>query len=187
MLTVQARANPGELGLHDVMLHLWMSVCGDSLVAMRALSALAGTIAIVLVYLVAREVLVSDAADNGESAAGQRNLAAAIATLFFAVNLITIKYSREARMYSLALMLSLLQVWFFLRALRKAGTADYVGLAATTGLTFIATFTAGLILVPEGLFLLLISAQRAGSWPRLMRIGAAVATGLLLVIPSLLL
>ncbi|MGH7839677.1 MAG: hypothetical protein ACREQC_17910, partial [Candidatus Binataceae bacterium] len=57
VLRLQARLNRGKLGLHDVALHLWMGAFGDSLVTMRALSAAAGTIAIVLVFLVALQIL----------------------------------------------------------------------------------------------------------------------------------
>src|SRR5713226_4736219 len=119
VLAVQARANPGELGLHDVMLHLWTRLFGDTLIAMRSLSAIAGTIAIIMVFLVARETLALAAPAERDTARDHRDLTAAIATLFFAVNLITIKYSREARMYPLALTLTLVQVWFFLRGLNE--------------------------------------------------------------------
>ena len=46
-------------------------------------------------------------------------MVAALAALFFAVNLVTIKYARELRMYPLALLIVLLQVWFFIRAVRR--------------------------------------------------------------------
>jgi 4-amino-4-deoxy-L-arabinose transferase-like glycosyltransferase len=188
VLGVQARANPGELGLHDVALHLWMRLFGDSLVAMRSLSALAGTIAIIMVFLVARETLALAPPIEETPAHDRCDLTAAIAALFFAVNLITIKYSREARMYPLALALGLAQVWFFLRGLRQGATTDYVGLAAMTALATIATFTAGLVAVPEGLYLLVVLAREpAQNRARVLRLGAAIATGLLLLTPFLLL
>jgi mannosyltransferase len=188
VLTVQTRANPGELGLHDLLLHFWIGLFGDSLTAMRALSALAGTIAILLVYLVTREALALGAPIVEAEATDRRDLPAAIAALFFAVSLITIKYSREARMYTLALSLALLQVWFFLRALRRDEMVDYAGLAIATALTIIATFTAGLILVPESIYaLMLLRRDSARSWAHVIRAGAALGTGLLIVAPSLLL
>src|ERR1700689_226070 len=36
--------NPGKMSVHDVLLHLWMRVFGDSLFSIRALSAAFGTI-----------------------------------------------------------------------------------------------------------------------------------------------
>ncbi len=186
VLTVQARANPGELGLHDSLLHLWMGMFGDSLIAMRSLSALAGTIAIVLVYLVVSELLASGRAD-GEEETEQRRLPAAIAALFFAVNLITIKYSREARMYPVALMLTLTQVWCFLRVVHKGELLDYVGVAIATASMTIATFTAGLVLIPEGLFLFLLLVRRDQKRARLIGLGGVTAAGLILVLPFFLL
>jgi 4-amino-4-deoxy-L-arabinose transferase-like glycosyltransferase len=188
VLAVQARANPGELGLHDVALHLWMRLFGDTLVAMRSFSALAGTIAIIMVFLVAREALALAPTIEETTTDDRRDLTAAITTLFFAVNLITIKYAREARMYPLALTLTLAQMWFFLRAMRQAKTADLLGLAAMTALATIATFTSALILIPEGLYLLLLLAKAAAeNRARVMCLGAALAIGLLLVTPFLLL
>jgi len=183
VLTVQARANPGELGLHDVLLHLWMRLFGDSLIAMRSLSALAGTIAIILVYLVVCELLANSLADDDADPQKTR-LPAAITALFFAVNLIAIKYSREARMYPLALSLTLVQVWCFLRALRKGDFIDYAGIAVMTALMIITSFTAGLVLLPEGLLLLV---RREQSLARVIRIGLAIGVGLLLVFPAFLL
>ena len=39
-----------------MMLHEWIGVLGDSLFAMRAMSAALGTIAIVLIFVVVREI-----------------------------------------------------------------------------------------------------------------------------------
>ncbi len=53
----QARFNPGKLAVYELMLHGWIAMFGDGLTAIRALSALLGIGAIVLVFWVARELL----------------------------------------------------------------------------------------------------------------------------------
>jgi len=202
VLRSQARLNPGELGLHDAALHLWMVLFGDSLAAMRTLSATAGTVAIILVFVVTRAILDltsrsrddsaasganAPAADMEAPAAADGDLIAALGALIFAVNLISIKYSREARMYPMALALVLAQVWFFLRSLRDGGLIDYAGAALLTALAVAATFTASLVLVPEGLYLVLILAEApARNWRRVAAVGSALGAGLLLTAPLVL-
>jgi len=56
VLHAQSNLNPGKAGLHDLALHLWMRALGGSLAVMRALSAMIGTLAILLVFVVAREL-----------------------------------------------------------------------------------------------------------------------------------
>ncbi|HKV56435.1 MAG TPA: hypothetical protein VJN94_17510, partial [Candidatus Binataceae bacterium] len=95
----QPLLNPGKLALHDLALHVWMRLLGDSLYAMRSLSALAGTVAIIAVFLVTRELF--SAADSPvlathESRNDPHDLLSAFDALLFAVNLVTIKYSQEA-------------------------------------------------------------------------------------------
>ena len=105
----QAVFNPGKLPIHDLMLHAWMATFGQSLAAERSLSALLGTISIAIVYFVARELFAESAlASEGIDA----QLPASISALFFAVNLVMIKYAREARMYPVMLAAILLQVGF---------------------------------------------------------------------------
>ncbi|HXR25102.1 MAG TPA: hypothetical protein VN742_07055, partial [Candidatus Binataceae bacterium] len=195
VIRLQTRANPGELGLHDATLHLWMSLFGDNLVAMRSLSATAGTVAILLVFMVVREVMVlaskpddeTPASAVDEPAGSDTELIAALAALIFAVNLVTIKYSREARMYPLALALTLAQVWFFARSLRVGTMLAYEGAAVLTALAVAATYTASLMLVPEGLYLMMVLAESsARNWRRVAAVGSALGAGLLLTAPFVL-
>src|SRR5206468_6347899 len=53
---LERQLDPGKLALYDLILHEWIGVFGDSLFAMRALSAALGTVAIVLVFIAVREV-----------------------------------------------------------------------------------------------------------------------------------
>jgi uncharacterized membrane protein len=164
VLRLQARLNPGKLGLHDLALHEWMRAFGDSLVAMRALSAALGTITIALMFLAAREILPmrlepfeSDAVAARDSPSGPEaamgDAVAASAALVFAVNLVTIKYSREARMYSLALVLVVAQVWIFLRTLRLGGFGNFAGSVVFTALAIATHLTTVPVFGAEGVWL----------------------------------
>ncbi len=192
VLRAQTRLNHGKAGLHDVTLHLWMRAFGDSLAAMRALSAAIGTIAIVLVFGASRELLAASCADraaavddcddtngdrddtvkgrddagaghddaHGGLTAGQRDEAAAIAALVFAVNLIAIKYSREVRMYPLVIAAVAAQTWCFFRAYRRGGFGAYAGVAIFTALALAAHLTAVLAFSGEGLWLIYVLAKK---------------------------
>ena len=182
VLRAQNRLNPGKAGLHDITLHLWMRAFGDDLVAMRALSAAIGTIAIALVFGATRELLAANCArpddavegrgdavegrdDAGDGrTAGQRNEAAvdevaAIAALVFAVNLIAIKYSREVRMYPLVLAAVSAQTSCFFRAYRRGGFGAYAGVAIFTAMALAAHLTAVLAFSGEGLWLTYVLAK----------------------------
>lgn len=173
----QAALNPGKLAEYEILLHGWMALAGDGLAAMRSLSAALGTVGIVLVFLIVREMLNDDVAPrrpNGASranapppaaarpqlsfalggmAAREAETVAALAALVFAVNLVTIKYSRELRMYALALLIVLAQIWFFLRSVRRAGGFNLASLAVLTAMAAGVHFTAVFVVAAEALCL----------------------------------
>jgi hypothetical protein len=201
VLQRQAHLNPGKFGLHDLALHAWMGTFGDSLASIRALSAGAGTVAIVLVFFLSDEIFWRDLA--GKDLADSRvattpasepneifgeseivHSVSAVAALLFAVNLVSIKYSREARMYPLALALMLAQGCVFLRAARSGGFINYAGAAIFTALCIAATLTASLILLPEGLWLpYTIVVEGIEKFGRVMRLTIALSIGLTLLAP----
>ena len=178
----QPSLNPGELPIHDLMLHAWIAIFGSSVTAMRALSAALGVLSIFLVYIVVIELF---APASGESASSDDDIAivAGLSALLFAVNLVTIKYSHEARMYPLMLAAILAQVWMFLRALRVGGLVNYVAVVALTALAIGSNFAALLIPMTEGLLLLYPiargdSAKARHAWTLAVALAAA---GLILV------
>ncbi len=186
-----AAHNPGKVPFHDVLLHGWIAAFGDGVAPMRAMSALFGTLAILLGFFAMRELMrsrVGDVLAPGEEAA--RGVAV-LGALLLAVNLVTIKYSREARMYSMTLAGALAQVGLFLRVLRVGRAADYAGVALLTAATLAANTAAALLLVPEAIWLLYLvtrPAPRIGSRPRAgspWLTGAAIAFGLALLTPAL--
>ena len=185
VLDAQRRLNPAELGLHDLTLHYWMDLFGDSLLAMRALSALAGTLAIFLTWTATRELLALDAGASSHSDADRsRDLTAALAALMLAVNLITIKYSRELRMYPLMLALVLAQITCFLRAARRPTASSYFGTAIFTALALTAHPMALLVLASEAGWLLYSFTQTPlrssmSSARKLLYLATAVAAGVI--------
>lgn len=182
----QRRLNPAELGLHDVTLHYWMYLFGDSVAAMRALSAFAGTIAIFLTYTATRELLALDASDGSSADSHEyRDLGAALATLMLAVSLITIKYSRELRMYPLMLALALAQVTCLVRAARRGTATAYLGACIFTALAITAHPMAILVFASEGAWLLYALGQYRVNPSRphvrkLLYLAGSVAAGVIL-------
>ena len=187
--------NPGELPIHDLMLHGWIGLFGESLIAMRAISALLGVVSIALVYFVSRELFFSE--PGTESRAAESKLSgdvvtsvAALAALIFAVNLVTIKYSREARMYPVMLAAVLAQIGMFLRALRLGGLANCVVVATLTALAIGANFSALLIPVTEAVWLVYVAMKTRdrADIPQMKRasvVAAALAAGGLILAPKL--
>jgi len=146
--------NPGKLALYDMTLHLWIRVFGDKLGAMRALSATLGVLDVLLLFVVVREMFgASSGAQNGEPSINPAAIAL-LAALVMALSVTMVKYSREIRMYPLLLALILLQVWWFFRLRRQEQIEDYVCLALLTALALAANFTAALVVVAEGVWLL---------------------------------
>jgi len=162
VIALGEQLNPGKIAAHEVLLHWWIAMFGEGLVALRSLSALLGTLAILLVFWIARELL--DA--PGESSARLNvNLIAAVAAMLLAVSLVTIKYSRELRMYSLMLAVSLGQAGFFIRAVRRGGIGNYLGAGALAGAAIAVNFFAILIPAAEALWLAYLLA-RSGFRPK---------------------
>jgi mannosyltransferase len=96
--------------LYYYLLHFWVGLFGTSEIALRSLSALAGTALVLATYLLGRELF--------------SHRTALIAALLAAWSPFQIYYSQETRMYILVSLCAALAVLFFVKALRawvKAG------------------------------------------------------------------
>ena len=162
VIAAQARLNPGKMAVHEVALHEWMAVFGGSIAAQRALSATLGTISILIVFWIGWELCALRPDPDSDSAA----MIAAFGAIVYAVNLVTIKYTREARMYPVMLTAILLQVGFFVRATRRGGILNYLGVAIFAIVAIAANFAAALVPFSEGLWLLYLL-FRSGMRPRI--------------------
>src|SRR5260370_16021449 len=106
-----------------------------------------------MVYFVPRELLFLDSETESRLSGDDVRIIAATTALIFAVNLVTIKYSREARMYPVMLAAILAQVAMFLRALRFGGLANYVAVAILTAIAIGANSSALLLPATGGMWL----------------------------------
>ncbi|HYB91554.1 MAG TPA: hypothetical protein VEC38_10955 [Candidatus Binataceae bacterium] len=146
--------NPGKLGLHELALHFWILAFGESVVSMRALSAILGVLCIQLVFAVARELLELNVPSPSGLPHDEANRIAAVSALIFALCLPAIHYSREARLYPLILALTLAQVWCFIRAARFGRLLHLLGAACLSFPLVAANLANVAVLAAEGAWLL---------------------------------
>jgi mannosyltransferase len=189
LLRIQHGVDSGKLAIHELALRGWMRMFGESEGALRAMSALIGSLSIVLVFVLAREILsAASATETEDRQRGGICLIAAVSALLFAVGLPAVEIARQARMYSMMQAWILAQVIFILRARRLGGLANYAGLAIFTALAVATNFTALLVLGAEGLWLVYLFAREAHgaesfrtgtAW----RLSAAIVVAMLLLLP----
>lgn len=101
--------------LYYILLHYWIKCFGTSVISLRGLSALFGTISIPLIYLLARK-LFNDRTSE------------ALAIALYAASFYQVWYAKEARCYELLVFLSLGSVYCLLLCLENRTTLRLCGL-----------------------------------------------------------
>jgi hypothetical protein len=91
--------------LHHVLLHFWIRVFGVSETSLRMPSALAGIVAVAMIYVLVRQL-------------GSRRIALPAAALL-AVSPIHLAYSQECRTYALYVLLALISCSLFVRLISR--------------------------------------------------------------------
>ncbi len=143
--------------LYAMLLRGWIELFGVSEIAVRSLSGLCGLLTIVFVWLLARELL----GDTGAS----------IATLLFAMSPLAVHYGREARNYSLLMLLVTASLWLLERALREPRAKRWwVLYALALAATIFTHYHAGVIVLVHAIQ---VVSRRPVEWKRW---GVAVAT-----------
>jgi mannosyltransferase len=126
--------------LYYLLLHYWIKLFGDSEAAARALSALFGILAILVIYRLAAFLF--------DRATGL------LSALLLALSLFHIEFAQEARMYALLALLSLCSLYFFLRLFDEQRRASaLVGYVLTTSLLMHTHVYGFFIVIAENLFL----------------------------------
>ncbi len=157
-------ASEGNMALYYVALRAWLHL-GQSETVMRALSVLTGVATIPAVYLL-----------------GERLFSARIgliAALLLALNAFHLRYSQEARSYSMLVLLVTLSGLFFARLCEYRSAGDWFGWVCFSILSVYAHFIAALVLAAQALSLLFLP-SRSVPWKKLM---AAASTIVLAVLP----
>lgn len=125
--------------LYYALVWLWANVFGVSEWGLRSLSALAGTLAVPVVYAIGAEL--------------RSRRAGLVAAALAAVSPLLVWYSQEARAYMLFMLLATLAFWAFVRALRGERRAlVWWALAAAAALA--THYFAAVTVVPMALYLL---------------------------------
>jgi hypothetical protein len=173
-----ALRHDGAPPLFYVLLHVWTAIFGTSDLAVRSLSGAFGVIALPLMWLAGRRV-------GGPARGGVTSLAALV---LLASSPFAVRYSTEARMYSLVVVLVLLGYLAIDRALAaptiRPGPLVAVGLL--TALLLYTHYWSLYLLAVVGILLVVRAARsRGGDRQATLAALAAMAGGTLLFVPWL--
>lgn len=94
-----------DVPIYYLITSLFVSFLGLSEFGLRLSSAIAGSLSIIIVYLISKEIL--------------NRRAALIGSLLFSINLIAIEYSQEARAPVFTLLFALLSSYFLLKSIKS--------------------------------------------------------------------
>jgi len=131
MAVVTAASNDHHAPLHFVT--IWVvKFVGSSEFLLRLPSAIAGTLTIIAIFFIAKELY------DGR--------AGLIAVALLAVSPIHLHYSQEARMYGMAVLFVALAVWMFLRASRTGELSDWLFFGGACTLAFYTHFYTAFII-----------------------------------------
>ncbi len=143
--------------VYYVLVWVWSRLFGTSEVGLRSLSAIFGTLTVLLAYVIARRV------------GGER--AGLIAGSLTAVSPILVWYSQEARSYSMLVFLGAASVWLWLRALETGSTRSIIGWGAVACLAIATHYFASFIVAFEAVSLLRQHTRKRVLWSVLAIIG----------------
>jgi 4-amino-4-deoxy-L-arabinose transferase-like glycosyltransferase len=122
----------GNMWLYYMLIHFWLKM-GDSEFVIRSFSAVAGVCSAVMFYFFAREAV--------------REKTARIAAPFFITNLYFIYYAQLARSYSLALFLSIVASYFFVKFIKNTSSTKYLVLYSIVSILMIYTYVLTTLLI----------------------------------------
>jgi hypothetical protein len=180
----------GKLAIYYLILHAWMHVFEDSLWWMRALSATFGTINIILVFVVVRDLFLS--LDKGSSKS-QVEMVAGVAALLVALNPTIISLDQMVRMYSLVLTLESVQLLLFIEAQQTGRMLTCVALTISTVLAIATNYTAVFLFGAEMVWLVYLrimasfdsEVRRLWLWPGATAVMAGAALVALPILDAL--
>jgi mannosyltransferase len=143
-----------NMSLYYVLVKVWTTVFGDSVVAFRSLSVVAASVCVPVVYAIGVRLFSVSAG--------------LLAGLLVATNVFFLRYAQEARGYALVMLLTALSTYFFLVLLAAERPSRWVrvGYVASSVLAFYTHFFAALVVFVHVLTLVAKRGRAAvgGSW-----------------------
>jgi hypothetical protein len=179
--------------LYHVLLKAWIGLFGDSEIALRLPSAIAGALAAPVVYLAASELeqfavpsSQFPVRDAQPPALSHYGLGAALLT---ALGPFALWYGQEAKVYSLLLLSAALTTWLALRALRTNARRDWLLLGAVIVVSLFVHRLSALLALAVGWAWVVQAAggrRQAAGWklrtvPRLLPPALLLLTGVALI------
>jgi mannosyltransferase len=117
--------------LYYIILHWWIGMFGDSDFSVRFPSVLFGFLSLLMIYKIANQLFKN---------------ASLFSVFLLALSLFHIRYSQEARTYSLSSLLTLLSMYFFIKLINKE-SLSYVGWYILFSLLLLYSHIYGLFIV----------------------------------------
>jgi 4-amino-4-deoxy-L-arabinose transferase-like glycosyltransferase len=154
--------------LYDFWVGEWRTVAGDSRIALRFWAIMSGLLSTALVYRI------------GADAWNER--AARFAALLYAVLHMAVYYAQEIRGYGLLMLSVCLMTFFFVRYLRHPRNRWLIGYALSVALMLYTVYLGVLVLAVQGL----ITLVWRGTWRQRFKLAGAVAAGVALFAPWLI-
>ena len=105
-----------DFSVYYLLLKIWSDVFGINEISLRAFSAIFGSLSIILIYLLAKELFNSKIG--------------IISTLIFSLNVVLIERSQEARLYSFIVFIVLLSAYLFLKYQKTNKNKYLIGFGA---------------------------------------------------------
>lgn len=126
--------------LYYWILKIWTIFFGATEFSVRSLSVVFGSIAIILIYFIVKDLF--------------SRKSAVLAVLLTSIAPMLIRYGEEARMYTLVLCVSLLGTWFFMKALKYHDKKYWTFYAVTVGIGLWVHYFVALVWIVHWLFLI---------------------------------
>lgn len=131
----------GTPPFYFVLANYWTKLFGLSEIKLRSLSAMLGIISIYLIFLIGK-ILFNDKVGL-------------VSAFLLSINYMHIRYSQEARTYSLIILLTMLTVFFLLKALRKKRALYWCAYVVSSAMLIYSHYFGFFILFFEYLFLVI--------------------------------
>ncbi len=140
--------------LHLILLHGWINLFGDSEFSTRFLSVVFGFLAIFMIYKVGSLIFDNDVG--------------IVSALLLGLSVFHIRYSQEARPYSLMVLLTLLSMYFFIKLLKKRNLMLSTGYVLFSVLLMYTHILSVFIIIAQNIYLItLFLLSRGANRPNL--------------------